>query len=210
MLHGRVEVTPMNRTMIGLALVTVTVAATAMACSSGAVTEDDPSLGESNDEIRQKNVACSSPRLTQEGYRGEGSFVGTDGQVYVRAKVCIQDDDTCEWAQCDGEEGGGDWNGGPKGDWYGFWDTGEPMRGACAAKIGLAKCGNTGSSTSSSSSGGSSSTSTCKTAAHGSVEVGTCFQEPNWKWYRCDSGSVTNGAAGPDAPGCTKTVWYQP
>ena len=81
------------------------------ACSSEAGADDDAALGETNDEIRQKNIACASPRLTREGYRGEGTFVGNDGQVYVTAKGCIQDDDTGDWAQCDAEEGGGDWNG---------------------------------------------------------------------------------------------------
>jgi hypothetical protein len=193
----------MNRTavMVGLMLVA--------ACSSEAAQDD--SLGESNDEIRQKNIACASPRLTREGYRGEGSFVGNDGQVYVTAKVCMQDDDNGDWAQCDAEEGGGDWNGGPKGDWYGFWDTGEPMRGPCKVKIPLA--GNNGGSSSggtTSSSGGTTDGAQCKTAAHGRVNVDTCFQEPDWKWYRCDAGGVTNGAAGPNAAGCAVTLWYSP
>ncbi len=179
------------------------------ACSSSSGEED---IVESNDanEVRAKKIACRSPRLTNEGYRGEGSFVGDDGQVYVTKHVCIQDDDDCGWAQCDAEEGGGDWNGGPKGDWYGFWDTGEPMRGACTVKIARAGCPGGGSANNGGNVNGGGG-GFCNSPAHGKVAAYTCVQEADWKWYQCQKDGVFVGAYGPNSGElgpCSEILWY--
>jgi hypothetical protein len=198
----------MKRIMALGLLVTAAVASTA--CTSG---DDGAQDVESSDsEVRTNKISCKSPRLTAEGYRWEGSFIGNDGQVNVTARVCIQDDDDCSWAQCDAEEGGGDFNGGPRGDWYGFWDTGAPMRGPCTVKIGKASCPGGGGGGGGGGGANPVGQGKCSSAAHGVVSAYTCMQEADWKWYQCQKDGVILGAYGPESGplgACAKTLWFE-